>query len=102
MLSNPCSFTGVGIDMHVSMGHGSGLACTGGMHSGRGCAQGYYEGQLAQLTKRHQQRQRRRKGPDERTVITAQRLPAPGNPPASCSRAQLPQTSNRACMHVGR
>ncbi len=40
--------------------------------------QGYYDGQLAQLTKRHQQRQRRRKGPDERTIITGQRLPEPG------------------------
>lgn len=40
--------------------------------------QGHYDGQLAQLTKRHQQRQKRRKGPDERTIITGQRLPEPG------------------------
>ena len=40
--------------------------------------QGYYDGTLFQLTKRHQQRQRRRKGPDERTIITGQVLPEPG------------------------
>ena len=62
--------------------------------------QGYYEGQLAQLTKRHQQRQRRRKGPDERTIITGQRLPEPGAGHASCSLAQLPQTLRRAYMCI--
>ena len=86
--------------IHTFIRHGSGLACASGMHLVRDCAQGYYEGQLAQLTKRHQQRQRRRKGPDERTVITGQRLPEPGNPPASCSQAQLAQTSNRAYVNV--
>ena len=69
--------------IHMFMRHGSGLASAGGMHSPRECAQGYYEGQLAQLTKRHQQRQRRRKGPDERTIITGQRLPEPGAAPAT-------------------
>ena len=47
--------------------------------------QGHYDGQLAQLTKRHQQRQRRRKGPDERTVITGQRLPEPGEHTYPCT-----------------
>ncbi|CAL8471292.1 g10834 [Coccomyxa elongata] len=45
--------------------------------------QGYYDGQIVQLTKRHQQRRRRRKGPDERAILTEQRLPESGDPTRS-------------------
>lgn len=40
--------------------------------------QGYFDGAMVQLTKRHQQRRKKRKGPDERAIITGQRLPGPG------------------------
>ena len=40
--------------------------------------QGYYDGQIMQLTKRHQQRRKKRKGSDERAVLVEQRLPDPG------------------------
>lgn len=40
--------------------------------------QGYYDGQIVQLTKRHQQRRRKRKGADERAVLAEQHLPDPG------------------------
>ncbi len=59
--------------------------------------QGYYDGQLAQLTKRHQQRLKRRKGPDERVIITGQALPEPGEQPSyslmmyvNCTLPSLP------------
>jgi hypothetical protein len=41
-------------------------------------AQGHFDGRLVQLTKRHQQRRKRRKGPNERDIINAQHLPEPG------------------------
>lgn len=58
--------------MHVDSVWPQGLICEVSL------LQGYYDGQVMQLTKRHQQRQRRRKGPDERAIITGQRLPEPG------------------------
>lgn len=55
--------------------------------------QGYYDGQIAQLTKRHQQRRRRRKGPDERAILTEQRLPEPG----ACTVKQSNALSYASC-----
>lgn len=58
--------------------------------------QGYYDGQIVQLTKRHQQRRRKRKGADERAVLAEQHLPDPGAHTAASGLA----FSHVACVLV--